>query len=1400
MTCDNCGRKFSKRSTLRQHRIRRVCEDTPFLCHICGQTIRSLRKLQLHIKLHETTNQDNEGTAERDNNYLTNFQDEPETVPNLINMPEDTLEEVRINWRAIRSHYVRGPLTHFLNLRWENGQAPQWSHVLDSIHNSLRTSYKINFSNSYVLSHVTDGTTRYFHASYNNHRFYHRPRLIENRQNVENLIQDLDNFDHASYALKNRESTKWRLVGIVATSIYIYPIDFHPIGCATVGDLPRYISQNKGIYTLLGYKDTNYFDNLCLYRTIAMKQGASYETLEEKLRELTQDIDVNNFTGIKMKDLKTFEMKYSLTINVYEFDNKNDVLPPPLMIVRESTQKFKDTMNLLLYKGHFMYIHDMALASKSYKCKYCEKLFKFQSRMKYHTKVCKGARQIYQYTGGAYQPSDTILETLADLGYDVDEYYIYPFRSCWDFEVILDKNRASRSGSKTQIHNVHVPISCSVHSNVPGFDTVASFVNRESPQELINEVVQYLEDISSKSYQLLSNCYPFNDILNDLEEKIGLDDKIVNYDSIHARLVEYLQELPVVGFNSGKYDWNLIKPYISRKLYSEDSENVVKFISKDNNNFKVISTEKLKFLDVTKYLAPGVSYDKYLKAFGIAESKLVFPYEYLDSVEKLDDRELPPFEAFYSHLKKSNISRDQYEECKQIWDEHNMETLEDFLKFYNERDVFPFMQALEKQVDYYQQLGLDMLKDAIGIPGLTLRYLFKTLPEGVIFSLCGKKQSYLHDLYRKFLVGGPSLIFHRFHEVDKTFIRGGDVVVKTIEGWDANSLYLHCLSLDMPTDIPTIYRKEKMFAAQHADYFGKMALDWLEYVSFNDGIKLKHKFNGKEKRFGKVPVDGWDERNKTAYNFHGCLWHGHLDNCSITSKYVEQINPVNKKSFISLNENTQKVNKFLREKIGIRVIEIYQCQWDHLKTCNKQIKKFLKKRKKNTLRKKTLKGLSISEICDLVQKEKIFGVVQCDIQVPETERADFHELPPIFKNVNISRKDIGGHMLKIAEDRGLLNQPRRSMISSFFGKEILLTTPLLKYYLDKKLTVTDIQMVVQYRPSRCFKKFQEKVSNDRREGAGILRDAQSVENSVPNTCKASNSKLMGNSAYGKCISNKTRYTDVRYIDCKLEAQKIIAQWNFKNMTELESVDFDAISDTDDYLCEIETIKPRVVWDLPIQIGFFVYQYAKLCMLRFYFDCLCYYIDKSQFQLTEMDTDSFYLALGSKTLEQAVKPDKKIEFFKNYHLWFPRPACEAHYSQWVEMTLKDENFRAIRGQCCVNHENFEKYTPGLFKQEYKGEGIIALGSKTYLCFGGQKFGYSEDPKIRCKGLNAAQNKLTVDTFKNVLSTKQCEGGQNTNFKTSGGKMFTYSQHRDALNYFYIKRIVEDDGVTTSPLDL
>ena len=53
---------------------------------------------------------------------------------------------------------------------------------------------------------------------------------------------------------------------------------------------------------------------------------------------------------------------------------------------------------------------------------------------------------------------------------------------------------------------------------------------------------------------------------------------------------------------------------------------------------------------------------------------------------------------------------------------------------------------------------------------------------------------------------------------------------------------------------------------------------------------------------------------------------------------------------------------------------------------------------------------------------------------------------------------------------------------------------------------------------------------------------------------------------------------------------------------------------------------------------------------------------------------------------------------------------------------------------------------------------------------------------------------------VLLTKQDSAGVNRGFRVVNNTMYTYTQVRDAFSYFYPKRKVLEDGVSTLPLDI
>ena len=105
-------------------------------------------------------------------------------------------------------------------------------------------------------------------------------------------------------------------------------------------------------------------------------------------------------------------------------------------------------------------------------------------------------------------------------------------------------------------------------------------------------------------------------------------------------------------------------------------------------------------------------------------------------------------------------------------------------------------------------------------------------------------------------------------------VRYGRMRSRSIVGYDANALYLWALIQDMPTGGCTRRRDENQFRPQHTRPFGHMAVQWLTWESAKNGCAISHQVNGRKKWTGKLPVDEGCAKTRTAYQFHGCFFHG----------------------------------------------------------------------------------------------------------------------------------------------------------------------------------------------------------------------------------------------------------------------------------------------------------------------------------------------------------------------------------------------------------------------------------------------------------------------------------------------------------------------------------------------
>jgi hypothetical protein len=108
--------------------------------------------------------------------------------------------------------------------------------------------------------------------------------------------------------------------------------------------------------------------------------------------------------------------------------------------------------------------------------------------------------------------------------------------------------------------------------------------------------------------------------------------------------------------------------------------------------------------------------------------------------------------------------------------------------------------------------------------------------------------------------------------------------------------------------------------------------------------------------------------------------------------------------------------------------------------------------------------------------------------------------------------------------------------------------------------------------------------------------------------------------------------------------------------------------------------------------------------------------------------------------------------------------------------------------------YNKRTPGLFKVEFEGNSKYVLCSKLYFVEGYTKNKYS------CKGIQKNQNEINKDRFHNVLFNDVKDMCMNKGFCVVNNEMVTYIQHKKGLSYYYDKRCVLEDCVSTVPLDI
>ena len=114
----------------------------------------------------------------------------------------------------------------------------------------------------------------------------------------------------------------------------------------------------------------------------------------------------------------------------------------------------------------------------------------------------------------------------------------------------------------------------------------------------------------------------------------------------------YCNVLPGSGFNNAKYYLTLVKSYLLPSLVNE--RDIEPTVTKKANQFLSFKFGNIQRLDILNLLGGATNLDSFLEAYKTSETKSLFPYEWFDHPDKLQNSELPPYDGLYSNLRSCN--------------------------------------------------------------------------------------------------------------------------------------------------------------------------------------------------------------------------------------------------------------------------------------------------------------------------------------------------------------------------------------------------------------------------------------------------------------------------------------------------------------------------------------------------------------------------------------------------------------------------------------------------------------------------------------------------------------------------------------------------------------------------
>ena len=828
-------------------------------------------------------------------------------------------------------------------------------------------------------------------------------------------------------------------------------------------------------------------------------------------------------------------------------------------------------------------------------------------------------------------------------------------------------------------------------------------------------------------------------------------------------------------------------------------------IKKTAGKFVTFQTRKLRFVDIREFVAGG-SLKTFLECFSDdqeEEEKLYFPYELVQSVDDLAREGFPSYDSFYSTLKEANTLEDgtndktvgmaNYAKLHDLWVKEGMVTLGDLLQAYQMCDVRPFYRAISRMIEMYAGMGIWVL-DHMTLPSLAFNYAIKTT-NGAFHTVPAYLEEWYHLLVANILGGFSSLLHQPYAEVGVTPIApdiwgSAALITKAIECYDFNALYPWVMLQALPTGRPMAryFPDFKLVTHETRLANSSLGIQYARWLSHSRGTDCAHAGNGREIIIsGRFPVDCYEIKTNTCFDFHGCYWHYH-ENCPL--------NPFGIDSPEARERHAKDAEKaeFIRSE-GYQYFVKYQCDYEREKQSNPALQDFLASdallaeesmdedpnQESCFSEEEESAGIDQKLILEKVASGDFFGFLLLDCHIKPAHENDYERYPIIIRRETITREMLSERQRNVAAKHKILQRPTSTVIGAKSAESLLVISDQVKFWLSLgTVEITRIYQVVEYQPRKCLANCIDNLTHLRR--AGDKDPSKKVLGNM--------AKLIANSIYGRSLLRRDLFT--KYVLCNREDSKyLMTKAQFRSIQPLLTPDeiIERVEEAPvethydpNMIFQVNMAQKTVYADNPVVFGSYVLAKAKLRNMQV-MEVFREFLDPKSYTTAYSDTDSIFLILGHETLDECVIESKRLEWFSSVRsLWFIQEHCERHRADYTHVKMAREPW--IMPECCRNVNLWFLREPGILKSEYSATRFNALNPKTYILENTKNNTFKKSHK----GVQArAATTLDWEAFNKTRNQGECVNITNTGFCQWDGVTVTYKQTKRGLNPINTKRL-------------